>query len=454
MSAASGYDTWEVEPIEKASDNPQTPAPPESIVILATAEIVVKDPLGTYLIMICPRYEPLQSNEPFGESGQWTPPYAVRKVAWGAQEGCSLKRMLERADEKWPLEGSKAEMKDMMDRWYTGLRNPTLHNQFFEYKRSWAMGGSRRVYLIRRYTFDREDAEPRALADRELLRGFRFLPLDEARYEQGADTYDCDFHGREHRTFMGRPLATNIEYITKDEQQRETLRQRAIPLPVDAFVDEHAGLILVGDLANYGAACAYYADHMGSPELPGATRLRQRIANALTALFSRCGIAHVQTAGDGFVCGIPDRPRPRLENLEQFLEAYIAFVAEVRKLDDEIHTDARRPGRPVPPRLGTRLGMTAGGYAFGKTGLAAAAGPAFDGDDVVVAARLEGALSTYTRETGQAALLHTVALGSTAQPELAEHLASRLDTVGTFVAKAKEFTDRTAMLYRVRPPTD
>lgn len=464
MQRGNAYRTWELADIEGPEDGPYVDEPPEGIVVLATAEIVVEDESGPYLIVMCPRYEPLHSGgEPFGESGQWAPPYVVRKVPW-TEHSCSLKHMLAVARDKYPEEESRMGMNELMLRWYTGLRDARLHSQFFEYKRSWSRSGSHRVYLIRRYTFASGEVQPQALADRELLRGFRFLPLGEGRYEEGADTYRCDYHDRDHRTFLGRPLATNIEYITKDETRREALRQQAIKLPSTAFTDRYSGLVLVGDLANYGAACAYAAKHMSSHELPGgsATVLRQRIASAFATLFSRCGIAHVQTAGDGFVCGIPDQPRNRTENLDRFLKAYIEFGLEVETMAAEIVANAADSAHPertkdLPPPLGTRLGLTAGDYFFGKIGLAAASGWAFDGQDVIAASRLESALSNHTKKGADDALRHTVLVSARAEAELADHLRGRLEWLGKLEAHAKEFEDKQAMLYRVPvsppPPT-
>ena len=171
---------------------------------------------------------------------------------------------------------------------------------------------------------------------------------------------------------------------------------------------------------------------------------------AFATLFSRCGIAHVHTAGDGFVCGIPDHPRERDEHLERFLKAYNDFVGEVREMDAEIAADAHQTGRPAPPRLGTRLGATSGDYFFGKIGLAAATASAFDGEHVIAAARLEGALGAYIKEHDKDDnLLHAVLVSTAAQTEFAQLLPTLLTPIKEIPAAAKEFKDATAMLYRV-----
>lgn len=447
------YDFWDVRDVEASHESPKTPEPPASIVVLATAEIVVKDTSGSYLIVTCPRYEELHGQDgSVVESGQWAPPYVVRKRSWDDQQSCSLKRMLALANEIFPEEDSRKELYEQMRRWYMGLHDPKLHSAFLEYKRSWSSSGSCRVYLIRRYWFDSSEAERGALADRELLRGFRYLPLDEDRYAESTDTYDCKDHRRTHRTFLRRPLATNLEHVLGDEDRREALRGEAIELRLDAFIDRHDGLVLVGDLARYGAMCAYLTEHLGTSQEPGwsATQLRQRIANAFATLFSRCGIAHVHTAGDGFVCGIPDHPRERDEHLERFLKAYNDFVGEVREMDAEIAADAHQTGRPAPPRLGTRLGATSGDYFFGKIGLAAATASAFDGEHVIAAARLEGALGAYIKEHDKDDnLLHAVLVSTAAQTEFAQLLPTLLTPIKEIPAAAKEFKDATAMLYRV-----
>lgn len=392
---------------------------PQSLQLLATIEVVVKDPTGHYLAITCPRYEPIEAGSAGAadvERGQWTPPFIKHPIH--AEALGSLAAIRQRID-AWLDESRRKKIRQEVGRvvqsWSCGLRNPQLRGEFLEVKPSWASPGTQKAYLIQRWFFETEDCDPAALADGEHHRGLRFLPIDDAMYEAATKKRKCRVHQDRHTLFLHRPLATNLRFITETPARRAALRDHAVELEPGDYHRRFEGVLFCGDIANYGAACAFAERHMGNFKEGGpeaATMLRESSMIAFSRLFLRAGTLHVHTAGDGFICGLPCSLKQRdiTASIKSFLSAYKDLADEIDRDNDRM---ASLDLEAEPPQLGSRLAIHVGDYSYGKTGLAASLLPAFDGAAVVTVSRLEQALRNHIKQ-GSGPSGHRIALSADA----------------------------------------
>jgi hypothetical protein len=379
---------------------------PTEVILVATLEVAIADSHGEYLLITSPRYDDIHA-----ESSQWTPPYvaqALRKPRVGWKNVGQVKKAIEEVKENG-LDGWRPQhaLQEVIATWACGLSEVGLVAELTEYKRSWTSPEIMKVYHVMRFAAQSDTCVHRALADPDSRKGFAFLPIDEERYRTAIDERECERHGREELLFIGQPLASNLSHVVEDPDRRAWLRESAIEIPRDEFFREHEGLLVCGDIANYGASCRYAHDHMQGIDIDGddaADLLRDLATIAITRVFHDAGLSQVHTAGDGFIAALPETtdPTPRIA-LQRFLRAWVRFTELLDKVNERIashaSSDRKRAGAPV---LGSRLAVHFGNFRFGKMAQAASLVSTFDGAAIIDVARLEQGLRAIVKDPARA----------------------------------------------------
>lgn len=443
---------------------------PQGLQIVATVEITVRDELGSYMLVMCPRYGEVEHDDERSaipheiETGQWTPPFIRYRVPFDQPPPTvgRMVRVFERERKKLSIED---DVRRYVDSLSCGLGDAQPIGELIEYKRSWGSPGTRKAYLILRYAVDTADCDTQALADSELLKGFRFLPIDDDGYERVTHRRRCENHDVEHVVFMRKPLATNLAHVLEDQDTRRALRQRAVEVPRDRFFDTHDGILFCGDIANYGAACEYANKLMGLLPRSGQAHLlgpddvlRESAIVTFTRMFLEAGASHVHTAGDGFLCGIPCRKEELSQTLDGFLAAYLRLL-ELLELNNRALADHARRSSRTAPQLGSRLAIHVGDYRYGKMGLAASLVPAFDGAGIIDVSRLEQGLRDRIKKQEAQRLRrgerpparHQLIVSREATERLGRLEHEAVVPNGTCTVHSKESRQR-ASLYVVDPP--
>jgi hypothetical protein len=388
---------------------------PEEVILLATLEIPIADSHGEYLLVISPRYEPVR-NSASVETSQWTPPFVAqmlpkpRGVGWRTVGQVAEKIAEAKRDgvEGWQPQQA---LEEIIATWACGLCKVTLAGEFTEYKTSWSNPAVMKAYHILRYTADMGTCIVHAIADADSRKGFAFLPIDDERYATAVSERHCIHHGVRELLFIGKPLATNLSHVVDSKATREALAARAKEIPREAFYTDHHGLLVCGDIANYGSACMYATRHMQGIDIRGddaATLLGDLATSAITRIFHDAGISQPDTAGDGFVAAVPVEPGEALDAyLRRFLAAYRRFTSLLDAVSDRMasHHDPGSDGQEPPPRLGSRLAVHYGRYRYGKMAQAASLTTSFDGPAVIDVARLEQGLRAIMKDESRSTQL-------------------------------------------------
>jgi hypothetical protein len=449
-------------PILEDRLNPQ----PTQVVILATLELAVNDGRGNYLLMLNPRYDPVEGDaDAHGlrrEAGQWIPPYVSRTVpSYGSRPWRSVKTIMDAVEEEKARWNPQERLSAVIAGWGCGLSELDPAGQFTEYKRSWGSPGTMKVYHVLRYRARTHDCDETALADPEARKGLFHLPIDDERYEAATHRRTCPIHEREEVMFLGQPLATNLEHVVRDPATRRRIGRDAVRLNSGHFYGEEEGLLVAADIAGYGAACKYIDERMMSIESDAddrAATLRDSATAAFTELFHEAGIRQVHTAGDGFIAAVPMHGDAELPDvLGRFLGSYKRLIGTLEMLNARIRAHYERNNTRATdpaPTMGSRLALHWGRYKYGKMALAASLIPAFDGGEIIRVARLEQGLSalikgpTDQRAPELAGRPHAVIASqpfADRAPGLAE-LDPQLELLGPAPARSKESEEQAYLL--------
>lgn len=360
---------------------------------LATLEVVVDDGesgpcmallLGSYAIDATVRSE-------HGE-GYWVPPNVAYPVPYGFTAPTthgSLRRRFEGGCNRDRL------AQDVEQLAYTfGLRDVDIayRGGFIEVKNSPRTPELIRAFYIDRFALIAADPDSLVnLADPESRHGIVFIPLVDA--DRHVHHKESASHGRSEAWFLGKPLQSNIEHVVFDATINSQLRSTAVTIPGEAFVSQENGLICVGDVSGYGAALQYAREEMRSFAVSNAEIrqvFRSCVISELEAFVCRIETTQVQFAGDGFLTALPVRVHGDAgDAIPRLVEAWDLLVARLRDLNESI-ADAQR-------KIGSRLAVVMGDYRYGRMSKLRSFAPAFDGDEVIRAARLEQALNVATK---------------------------------------------------------
>jgi hypothetical protein len=435
---------------------------PQSLQIVATLEVAIRDAQGASMLVMCPRYEPVEQEhgaipDHEIEAGQWTPPFLNYRVDGEPPANVGqLLRAFRQALNRLKIED---DLKRYIDSLSCSLGDAEYVDGFIEYKHSWDSPRVMRAYLILRYKADLSFCYERALADAELLKGFRYLPIDDEAYRRATRTRQCELHNIRHTLFMRKPLATNLQHLLDDPGTRHSIREGAVDVGREHFFSQFAGILFCGDIANYGAACRYVRDKMSGglftrPDEEQALAddiLRESAAIGFTQMFLDAGISHVHTAGDGFLCAIPCNNDQLSSAFGDFFSAYHRFLTWLEMTNQQITQHASRNG-DEPPQLGSRLAVHVGDYRYGKIGLAASVVPAFDGAAIIDVSRLEQGLRAQVK-SGDAPPpgTHHLILSTTAKERMGSLESGVLQHIDDRRVTSKE-SEQPASLYLISMP--
>jgi hypothetical protein len=452
--------------IRAGGEHVELPRRPNQLRIISTLEIVVDDGNGAFLLVVYPDYSGAESDFPTQsgknarfaiagvEPGEWTPPYRTYNVM----------RILERSGHKGPamLSCDTAKLIELFDKAQAqseceplgdlydtaealGLRRTEITEVevFHEFRPSYRHPNEYRGYRIIRHrgTIEQDDFEN--VADPEMRKGLAFLPIDDLYDDLPAR--DCPNHNRPERLFLGRPIANNLRTVLEDATQRSALANSAITVEEDRFYRVESGFIFAGDLAGYGRCTEFVSSEGGGYDQSGeevATALRDAATHAFTRLFMRSGIYQTHTAGDGFLCALPQRELDaQPQRLKQFLENYAELIERLNEINAKIADLAAYRKVENYPQLGSRLAVHHGEYRFGKISLFGSLLPTFDGAPIIHAARLEGGLRTWLAEQQGQVDRHAIVTSAEAQAAgAAESLPDGWNCHGQGVSiEAKEF---------------
>jgi class 3 adenylate cyclase len=261
------------------------------------------------------------------------------------------------------------------------IQSPRIHNLFA---------------TVRYRILDDNKDSRRNLLDPEGRHGFVTLPLD--RIDDATFLApDPDGTGRDSRHFLGKPLISGLDHLLSTPRAVEALRRDARDVTKASADRRHYGFIACADIAGYGAALsAELTTILASPEKDKSDYRRQILA-ALETTLESAGTTQVQSAGDGFVAGYPcvDEPAALQVVLSRILASW---TATLRNIAFELNPVLQRNAMLEP--LGSRMAIASGSYTWGRANGLSSFFPAFDGDAIVTAARMEQGVRSAMYKSG------------------------------------------------------
>jgi hypothetical protein len=380
--------------LEDRADHEALPATPTQLWIIVTLEVAVRDALGEYLLLIYPSYSLSPDSEKQTDEGFWAPPFVGLPIPFTFDVPDSVGAVKRCFDSYEKQEDLKSRVEQLA--YLLGLSNPQIVylGRFTELKISPRTPSITKCYRIHRYSLREIDHKSRRnLADPECRKGYVFLPLNNM--PAVVKQRDCAEHGRNEWLYLSKPINSNLQGILENPRLVDEMRSHAISLQGVEFFREEEGFIVAVDLAGYGTACKYAAEHMGSFDKTGreiATQLRMSVAGLFYAFLARIGLSQVHMAGDGLICGFPRRlfeDRDASRALQGFFGSYLEFLGEVETLNSYISDPACQ--------VGSRIAVHYGPYRFGRVAQARSFAPDFDGAAIVEVARLEAALRLFLK---------------------------------------------------------
>ena len=246
--------------LDKFPDDHPLPNVPAQLWLLLTLEVVVRDSFGANLLLTYPSY-PLDPQLMPSDEGYWAPPFCGFPVpiTYAAPETVGMVRRLFREHEQQI--DRKREIEQLA--YVMGLPSPTIseRSSFLELKTSPRSPDSVKCYQVVRYTLDSIGPRGRRnLADPECRKGYVFLPLE--RLDDALQRIPSQPKKSQARAYLGKPLISNLHQIIGSDESLADLSSRAISLTPMEFRREEEGLLVAVDLAGYGTACKYAAEHM------------------------------------------------------------------------------------------------------------------------------------------------------------------------------------------------
>ncbi|MFB6772072.1 hypothetical protein [Streptomyces sp. NPDC056337] len=421
------------------------PANPSSVWIISTLEIVVSWQDDHHLMLIHPSY-PLagQRNSPPHDEGYWAPPFVAYPVPLEFSPPATAGSLLRLATEAAQHIDIERDLNHLA--YQMGLRDTRLKRRspFLELKVSPRSPSLVKAYYILRHGLVGVDtSSSRNLADPEQRRGYVFLPL--RGYSAATRERASEEHGRSQRWFLGKPLMSNVEHVLSDEMRRLRISEECIDVPPDLFFREERGVLCVVDLAGYGTALRYAFEHMHTFSMTANNaqeEFRRRVAHELHTMLGDLGTTQAQFAGDGFVAAFPERAFP---DTAELITSVIARWEALVDLIEQLNGSIREPDK----RVGTRMVLHQGEYAYGRIAGTRSFAAAFDGAAVIEAVRLEQGLAAASKERNATVFTslpersHLLAvsrrLGDRIELSGSENTFPRWMTLGEASVSAKEY---------------
>lgn len=380
--------------ITEDSDSLSLPCAITSLFRLATLEIVVKDMSGiASLVLMLGSYALDQTLLQEHGEGYWVPP----NVAYHLNlKGFTSPSTLGSLRDNFKSITKKRMMGDVQQLAYSlGLRDTYISHagSFIEIKNSPRTPETIRAFYIDRFILDSVDYNSlRNIADPEMWHGLIFAPLNinSPYYKKRKSTS----HQIEEVWFLGKPLQTNVVYLLNNTSINTKLINSAMNIKMENFSIMETGTICVIDVAGYGAALRHTQNNMISfrqSEDEIMRDFRFAISNKLIDFVSELGTTQVQIAGDGLICAFP----LRLFNnnnfiIESILTKWEKIIVELEKLNLSIKDENKK--------IGSRIVLLNGDYQYGRINGILNFSPAFDGQSIIEAVRLEQGLSAWTKK--------------------------------------------------------
>ena len=275
-----------------------------------------------------------------------------------------------------------------------GLRDTDISyvGSFIEIKKSPRTPENIRAFYIDRFVLDSVDCSSlRNIADPEVWHGIVFAPLNimSPYYKKRMSSS----HEIEEVWFLGKPLQTNVTYLLKNKTITTKLISNAININSDYFSIRENGIICVIDVAGYGEALRHPQYNMVSfrqTEVEIMQDFRFSISNILIDFVSELGTTQVQIAGDGVICAFPSRVFDNRLLIESILRKWEKTISELEKLNSSIKNESKK--------IGSRIVLLEGDYRYGRINGILNFTPAFDGQSIIEAVRLEQGLSALIKD--------------------------------------------------------
>lgn len=428
-------------------DSTQLLVPPAQIWVIAALEISIRQGEDSHLLLTYPSY-PLTTHDVLisHDEGYWAIPFVAYPVSISYSPPTtvgSLRRVAAARVSEETLQTDLSHLAYLM-----GLQDTTFEyrGEFFELKNSPRTPGLVKAYKVIRYGLTSvAEQSVRNLADPDLLRSYVFLPINQ--YEKMTQLKTSIPHQRNERWFLGKPLMSDIDYLLADSHARQQISATSIPIDASLFTRRETGLLCAVDIAGYGTALKYAAEHMRSfsdePDVIQQT-FRKSITAHFNQILAKLGVMQVQLAGDGFIAAFPSRVFEDVkETVSALLGEWVELIGRVEELNSAI------PDRSF--RVGSRMALHYGAYEYGRISGAQSFAAAFDGAAIIEVARLEQGLAAAivagTRDLeGTGPRLsrrhHYVLVSTSLRTVLGEHWEpgqGELTEVGEVNLAAKEF---------------
>jgi hypothetical protein len=380
-------------------------APPSSIWVISTLEVALEQGGRTVTLLTYPSY-PLRGQRISDEhdEGYWAPPFVAYPVPILYSPPVLVGSVRKLVDEALRHIDVAEDLQQLS--YQMGLRDVQLEERepFLELKVSPRTPELVKAYWILRHGLISADpACLRNLADAEVRRGYVYGPTDLAARQYSSR--HSSTHDRSEVWLLGKPLQSNVEHVLRNDETRLALESGKIRLDRDMFTRAETGLLCVVDLSGYGRALRYARSRMGSFTQTGEriqTDLRIAVSEYLQDMLASLGATQAQIAGDGFVAAFPDRVfADRRGTVAHILEEWARVIRAVENINASISASAFR--------MGSRMALHAGEYTYGRTGGVGSFLPAFDGQAVVDAVRLEQGLGAAEAASG---VRHRLAVSS------------------------------------------
>ncbi len=385
--------------------------PPATVWIVLSMEVAVELSGKYYLLVKYPYYALEDGRTNDIEEGHWYPPFTAFTVEIETFPPQNVGDLVAITDRKLAVNNPKRQLEELAHA--MGLGAPELHRcgTIFEIKTSPTFGTTHRAYRIERYRCrPRGFPQIRHIVDPECLKGHAFIPLDEIEAQLPVRSIRDRV-----RTFLGKPLISNLRSIIEDKTELELLKTDPIRTTLDNWTRKETGFLILVDIAGFGAACQFASEHLSNMLEKGddiSARFRLTIGQCFQSLFTEVGISQTRFTGDGFIAGVPDRlsqDRSHLSTIQNFVRAYLKFVKTLGLMNERIaHSNIK---------IGSRIAVHYGMYKFGRIGSPSSLSADFDGDALIEVARTEAALSQFSKSASSLSS-HSIALTSSAYERL------------------------------------
>ena len=376
---------------ENTADNVSLECTISAIYHLATLEIVVTDKKHVASLVLMLGSYAIGSTvlDEHGE-GYWALPNIATLVPMtGYTSPTSLGSLRETIHKNGPKRRKSMDAVEQLA-YSFGLKDTRIirRGSYIEIKQSPRTPEVIRAFFIERFVLESAELDSlRNLADPESRHGLVFAPIYSN--DHSYKNIYSPSHQIEETWFLGKPLHSNIKHLINNEEIKSQLLSKIIEIDFDSFSINDEGIICAIDIASYGRALEYARSNMKTFTLNSKDveqEFRIKINELLVNFTNMIGTTQLQIAGDGLICALPKRVfKDKAVLLNDVLLAWRDVVNDLKQLNLHI-SDPKK-------QIGSRIAIHYGEYQFGRISGTINFSPAFDGENIIEAARLEQGLS-------------------------------------------------------------